>query len=92
MKCHYYMEKELLLKKATEVGLITTASGDCIRILPDYTQTVSKQRAAFTEVRNLLCGCTGVRYGLSYPATLRISSPDGREHTFKDPKLAKNYV
>lgn len=89
---HYFTEKESLLKKASVVGMITTSDGDRIRVLPDYTQAVSKQRAAFSEVRNLLRGCTGVRYGLRYPATLRISTTDGQEHTFKDPKPAKDFV
>lgn len=57
VRCHYFTEKESLLKKAAETGMITTSDGDRIRILPDYTQAVSKQRAAFSEVRNLLRGC-----------------------------------
>ena len=67
MKCHYFSEKESLLKKAIEMKSVTTADGDHIRILPDFTQTMSKQRAAFTEVWGLLRGCEGVRYGLRYP-------------------------
>lgn len=92
VKCHYFTEKELLLKKAAEAGVITTADGDTIRVLPDFTQAVSKQRAAFTEVRKLLRSCAGVRYGLRYPATLRITTADGQETTFKDPKRAKEFV
>ncbi|XP_049889985.1 uncharacterized protein LOC126383499 [Epinephelus moara] len=64
VKCHYFSEKESLLKKAMEMKSVTTADGDHIRILPDFIQTMSKQRAAFTEVRGLLRGCEGVRYGL----------------------------
>lgn len=92
VKCHYFSEKETLLKKAMAMKSVTTADGDHIRILPDFTQTVSKQRAAFTEVRGLLRGCEGVRYGLRYPATLRITTADGQEESFKDPKLAKEFV
>lgn len=58
-----------------EMKSVTTADGDRIQILLDYTQTVSKQRAAFTEVRGLLRGCE-----------------DGKEASFKDPKLAKEFV
>lgn len=92
VKCHYFSEKESLLKTAMERKAVTTADGDHIRILPDFTQTVSKQRAAFTEVRGLLRSCEGVRYGLIYPATLRITTADGQEASFKDPKLAKEFV
>ena len=84
VKCHYFTEKEALLKKAREMKTVTTADGDQIRILPDFTQLVSKQRAAFTEVRGLLRGREGVRYGLNYPATLRITTVDGQEVRFQD--------
>ncbi|KAK0143082.1 hypothetical protein N1851_018782 [Merluccius polli] len=92
VKCHYFSEKESLLKKAMEMKSVTTTDGDHIRILPDYTQTVSKQWAAFTEVRGLLRGCEGVRYGLRYLAILRITTADGKEASFKDPKLDKEFV
>lgn len=90
VKCHYFTEKEL--KKAMEMKSVTTADGDHIRILPDFTQSMNKQRAAFTEVRGLHWGCEGVRYGLRYPAILRITTADGQEASFKDPKLAKEFV
>ncbi|KAK1899725.1 Peptidyl-tRNA hydrolase [Dissostichus eleginoides] len=32
---------------------VTTPDGDQIRLLPDFTQAVSKQRAAFTEYLHL---------------------------------------
>lgn len=92
VKCHYFSEKESLLKKAMEMKSVTTADGDHIRILPDFIQTVNKQRAAFTEVQGLLRGCEGVCYGLRCPATLRITMADGQEASFKDPKLAKEFV
>lgn len=71
---------------------MTTADGDHIRILRDFTQAASKQRATFTKVRGLLWGCEGVRYGLGYPAILRITTADGQEASFKDLKLAKEFV
>ncbi|KAI4821137.1 hypothetical protein KUCAC02_029085 [Chaenocephalus aceratus] len=49
VKFHYLSEKESLLKKAIEMKSVTTPDGDQIRLLPDFTQAVSKQRAAFTE-------------------------------------------
>lgn len=92
VRCHYFSEKEDILKKAIEMKLITTAHGDRIRILPDFTQTVSKQRAAFNEVRSLLRNCEGVRFGLRYPAVLRITTRDGKETSFKDPVKAKDFI
>uniref|UniRef100_A0A3P9IB65 L1 transposable element RRM domain-containing protein n=1 Tax=Oryzias latipes TaxID=8090 RepID=A0A3P9IB65_ORYLA len=92
IKCHYFREKESILKKAAELKTITTKNGDRITILPDYTQTVSKQRAAFGEVRSLLRGLHRVRYGLLFPATLRITTPEGEEFRFKCPLEAKKFV
>ncbi|ROJ29415.1 hypothetical protein DPX16_23694 [Anabarilius grahami] len=92
VRCHYFSEKEDILKKAIEMKLVTTAHGDRIQILPDFTQTVSKQRAAFNEVRSLLRNCEGVRFGLRYPAVLRITTRDGKETSFKDPVKAKDLI
>ncbi|KAJ8263918.1 hypothetical protein GJAV_G00143070 [Gymnothorax javanicus] len=55
---------------------LTTADGDNIHIQPDYTQAVAKQRAEFNEVRGLLRTCEGIRYGLWYPAELRVKMSD----------------
>uniref|UniRef100_A0A3B5PXM2 L1 transposable element RRM domain-containing protein n=1 Tax=Xiphophorus maculatus TaxID=8083 RepID=A0A3B5PXM2_XIPMA len=46
---------------------------------PDYTASVAKARATFTEVRRALRGIKEVRYGLLYPE-------------FLDPKTAMEYV
>lgn len=67
-------------------------AGDRISVVPDYTQAVSKQRAAFTEIRALLRNYENVRYGLLYPAILRITTPDGKEARFKDPGQAKDFI
>ncbi len=42
VRCHYFSEKEDILKKAIEMKIITTSDGDRIRVLPDFTQAVSK--------------------------------------------------
>lgn len=71
---------------------ITTAVGDKISLLPDYIQAVSRQRSAFTEVRALLRNYEQVRYGLLFPATLRITTPNEIEVHFKDPGQAKDFI
>lgn len=75
-----------MLKKAMQRREIVTPDGDKIHLQPDYTQKVVKQRSAFNEVRGLLRRCEGVRYGLFYPAELRITAKDGVRRSFKDPK------
>ena len=34
----------------------------------------------------------GLRYGVVYPAELKITLPDGTVEKFKDPSKAKDYV
>ena len=64
IRCHYCQEKEAILRKAAEVKQVIFTLGDQIRIYPDYTQAVTKQRTAFREVRAMLRGCEGICYGL----------------------------
>lgn len=92
IRCHYYQEKEEILRKAGQMKQLTMGDGDKIRIHPDYTQAVSKQRAEFNEVLGLLRSCEGIRYGLWYPAELRITTSDGVRTSFKDPKQAKDFI
>lgn len=72
--------------------IITTTQEDQIRVLPNFTQTVSKQQAAFNEVRSLLRNCEGIRFGLRYPAILQITTQDGWETSFKDAVKPKDYI
>lgn len=54
VRCHYFKEREEILRKAVTLRQLKTSDGDTVHVLPDFTQAVTKQRAAFTEVRNLL--------------------------------------
>ncbi|KAM9346030.1 interferon-induced very large GTPase 1-like [Symphorus nematophorus] len=49
VKCHYFRERELLMKKVMQKKDIVSPDRDKIHIQPDYTQRVARQRAAFTE-------------------------------------------
>ena len=91
-RCHYYQEKEEILRKAGHMKHLTTGDGNNIRIQHDYTQAVAKQRAEFNEVWGLLRTCDGIRYGLWYPAELRITTSDGVRTSFKDPKQANDFM
>ncbi|GAA6107511.1 uncharacterized protein LOC124626348 [Tachysurus ichikawai] len=62
-----------------------------ITILPDYTASVAKARAAFTDVRSLLRNRQGVPYGLLFPARLRITHKE-EDKEFADPNKAMAYV
>ena len=60
-------------------------------IFPDYTAGVAKARAAFNNVRSLLRGRQEIRYGIIFPARLRISY-NGDNKEFLDPEKAMAYV
>lgn len=47
VRCHYFQEKEEILKKARLGKRVTTAGGDAIRVHQDFTHEVAKQRAKF---------------------------------------------
>lgn len=91
IKFHYFQEKVDVLRKAMGAGPISH-NGKRFYIYPDYSPAVRKKRAAFTEVRRLLRRCAGVKYGLLFPATLKITAPAGEQVSFDDPIKAKNYI
>ncbi|KAK7909588.1 hypothetical protein WMY93_014272 [Mugilogobius chulae] len=76
IKFHDFQDKVDVLRKAAARRLGMQGKPQ-LRIYPDYTPTVRAKRAAFNEVRALLRDCPDVRYGISYPATLRITTREG---------------
>uniref|UniRef100_A0A8C7WTR4 Transposase element L1Md-A101/L1Md-A102/L1Md-A2 n=1 Tax=Oryzias sinensis TaxID=183150 RepID=A0A8C7WTR4_9TELE len=90
VKFHYYQEKLDVLRRAARKESLEY-DGNKILIFPDLPATVAKRRGAFKEVKELLRGCQGVKYGMLYPARLRISSSLG-EKIFLDPAAAKDYT
>ncbi|CAL9707522.1 unnamed protein product [Knipowitschia caucasica] len=91
VKCHYFQEKEAILRKAASKKLVSK-DGDTIRMFPDFTQSVARQRAAFGPARQILRQCEGVKYGLLYPARLKITTPDGVQQMFSDPVKATAFA
>ncbi|KAK5862989.1 hypothetical protein PBY51_000052 [Eleginops maclovinus] len=62
-----------------------------VHIFPDFAPEVAKQRAAFAEAKRPLQNVNGVKFGLCFPATFRITF-GGEEKSFKDPKLAVSFI
>lgn len=89
-KVHYYQDCADILRRPRESGLLRFRGTD-ISIFPDYPPSVVQARSAFSEVRRLLCGRDGVKYGLLYPAWLRITH-NGTEKQFKNAGEAMTYV
>ncbi len=65
--------------------------GKRVYIFPDYAPEVVKKRAAFTDVKRLLKDIPDVKFGLHFPAKLRITFQE-QEKSFDDPKLAMSYI
>ncbi|KAL1275018.1 hypothetical protein QQF64_027832 [Cirrhinus molitorella] len=89
-KLHYDGDCMEILRKARERAPLSY-NGNQITIFPDYTASVARARAAFGDVRRALRGRQGVRYGLLFPARLRISH-DGEEREFRIASEAMDYV
>lgn len=89
-KLHYDGDATTILRRARDRAPLMY-SGKRIAIFPDYTSSVARVRAAFTDMRKELRGRKGVCYGLLYPARLRITVDD-QDKEFVDPKRAMEYI
>lgn len=89
-KLHYYQDCVEILRRVRETGPLHH-NGATIFIFPDYPPSVARARSAFNEVRKLLRGKDGVRYGILHPARLRITH-NGTEKQFQDAAEALTYV
>lgn len=83
-KLNYFQDCMDVLRRAQEFRPLWFKDND-IYIFPDYPPSVVHARSAFNEVRRLLRGLDGAKYGLLYPARLRITFK-GAEKRFQNPK------
>ena len=90
IRVHYAQTRDEILRKAGQAPI--SFNGKAIHVYPDFTAAVMKKRNAFMEVKKRLRSIEGARYGLRYPATLRVTLPGRREHTFDDPNAALEFV
>ena len=73
-----FQVRNQILRRAGEASPLSYM-GRRISIFPDFTPTVAKKRAAFPAVKRELHSCPNVKFGILYPATLRITLPCGRD-------------
>lgn len=90
-KLHYFQDCVEILRLAKEAGDSLRYEEVAISIFPDYPPSVARARAAFNDVKHLLRGREDVRYGVLYPAKLRITFK-GTRKDFLDPRQAMSYV
>lgn len=89
-KMHYDEDAVEILRKARDKAPLFY-NGQRVSIFPDYTANVAKARAAFSEVRSALRGRKDIRYGLLFPARLRITH-NGNCREFVDHRKAMDYA
>lgn len=90
-RVHFFHIRTLILQRAGEASPLLY-KGKRISIFPDFTASVAKKRAAFGPVKRSLRSIPGVKYGLFFPATLKITPRDGITHHFDDPSLASDFI
>lgn len=88
VKVHHFQVKQRILRLARERAPLIFR-GHQVRIFPDFTVDVSKQRAAYTSIKQKL-RAANVKYGLLFPARLQLTFNNER-HVFHKPEAAGKY-
>lgn len=91
VRIHYFHIRNKILRRAGELSPLLYR-GKKISIFADYASSVAKKRAAFSIVKRQLHSCPGVKFGLVFPAVLRITLPGGDTHRFEDPAAADDFI
>ncbi|KAK1879038.1 LINE-1 retrotransposable element ORF1 protein, partial [Dissostichus eleginoides] len=86
VRVHFFHIRSQIPQRAGESSPLLY-NGKRISIFPDYTSSVSKKRAAFVPVKRTLHSYPNVKFGVLFPATLKITMPNGTSHRFEDPTL-----
>lgn len=90
-RLHYYGDCVDILQRARNEQRVRIGDST-ISVFPDHTARTAKARAAFNEVRRQLRDIPGIRYGLLYPARLRITTSGGVTKDFTTPGEAAVFV
>ncbi len=88
VKVHHFQVKQRILRLAREKAPLMFR-GQQVRIFPDFTVDVAKQRAAFSSIKQKLRAAE-VRYGLLFPARLQLTF-NGEKHIFNTPGAAEKF-
>ena len=88
---HFFHVHNDILRRLGEASSLLY-KGKRVSIFADYTTAVAKKRASFGAVKRQLRTCPGVKFGLIYPAVLRLTLPDVSTHRFGEPALAANFI
>ncbi|KAJ8418399.1 hypothetical protein AAFF_G00141080 [Aldrovandia affinis] len=91
IRVHYFHVREEILRRAREAAPLLH-QGKRLSIFADFAPSVAKLRAEFGSAKRLLRACPGVKFGLFFPAELRITLPGGALRKFTDPAAAVNFI
>lgn len=89
-RLHYYQDVSKVLKRAADLRELSF-NGQSIHIFPDFPPDVVKRRAEFKRARELLRDQPGVRYGMLYPAKLRVTF-HGKETVYTNAREACKFA
>uniref|UniRef100_H3AK90 L1 transposable element RRM domain-containing protein n=1 Tax=Latimeria chalumnae TaxID=7897 RepID=H3AK90_LATCH len=84
-----FLVKEVVIRKAREVEVLDW-EGNKIFIFPNLSRELQEKRKKIMEVKKRLRDI-GVKYGLFYPAILRITM-EGKDYSFNTPGEAHNFL
>ncbi|XP_022625466.1 LINE-1 type transposase domain-containing protein 1 [Seriola dumerili] len=88
VRFHRYIQKERVLLWAKKTRGISY-QGYPIRFFEDFSASLAKKRASFNKVKSLLYK-DGIRFGLIYPARLRVTI-DGQSRMFDSADEAERF-
>lgn len=91
IRVHYFHVRTDILQRAAELSPLNY-DGKRLSIFADYTTAVAKKRSAFRDVKRVLHSCPGIKFGLLFPAVLRITTADGVSHKFVEPSEALDFI
>lgn len=89
-RIHHGHTMEKIMRKVSSQRKLTF-NGRSIQIFRDYPSAVVKRRAAFARVRQILRDKPGVKFGILYPAKLRVTYSEG-EKLFTDANEAWKFA
>lgn len=91
IRVHYFHVRDQILRRVGETSPLLHL-GKRLSIFPDFSPSVAKKRLEFVDAKRLLHTCPGVKFGLYYPAELRVTLPGGALRKFTDPALAMDFI
>ncbi|CAG5865838.1 unnamed protein product [Menidia menidia] len=90
IRLHYHSDCVDILGRARSQQRIMF--GDTrFSVFPDHTPRTARARASFNDVRRQLRMIPGIRFGLLYPARLRVTH-NGKETVFNSPEEAGAFI